>query len=152
MLDRRAEIVKTLRATPVVLRTLVAGVEDARVRRRPTEGEWAIIEVVAHLADTEERALARVRRMLDEDTPFLEPFDQEALANQRHYLDLDLTGELTRLEQLRRHHLAVLEGLDASGWERTGRHGEHGELSVELYETHVAAEEVDHLAQIARLL
>ena len=28
---------------------------------------------------------------------------------------------------------------------------EHGELSVELYETHVAAEEVDHLAQIARL-
>jgi len=25
-------------------------------------------------------------------------------------------------------------------------------LSVELYETHVAAEEVDHLAQIARLL
>jgi hypothetical protein len=46
----------------------------------------------------------------------------------------------------------VLERLDASGWERTGRHGEHGELSVELDERHVAAEEVDHLAQIARLL
>jgi hypothetical protein len=27
-----------------------------------------------------------------------------------------------------------------------------GELTVELYEAHVAAEEVDHLAQIARLL
>jgi hypothetical protein len=39
--------------------------------------------------------------------------------------------------------LAVLEALDAPGWERTGRHGEHGELSVELYETHVAAFE-DH--------
>jgi hypothetical protein len=49
----------------------------------------------------------------------LESFDQEALAKQRHYLDLDLAGELTRLE---------------------------------LYEAHVAAEEVDHLAQIARLL
>jgi hypothetical protein len=34
--------------------------------------------------------------------------------------------------------------------ERSGRHGQHGELTV--YETHVAAEEVDHLAQIARLL
>jgi hypothetical protein len=90
--------------------------------------------------------------MLAEDTPFLEPFDQEALANQRHYLDLDLTGELGRLERLRRQHLAVLEGLDGPGWERTGRHGEHGELSVELYEAHVAAEEVDHLVQIARLL
>ena len=51
-----------------------------------------------------------------------------------------------------RWQIVELEALDASGWQRTGRHGEHGELSVELYETHVAAEEVDHLAQIARLL
>jgi hypothetical protein len=55
------------------------------------------------------------------------------------------------LENLRRQHLAELEALGRSGWARTVRHGEHGELSVELYETHVAAEEVDHLAQIARL-
>ena len=89
--------------------------------------------------------------MLAEDDPELEPFDQEALAEQRHYLGLDLEEELARLEELRRQHLAELEALDGSGWARTGRHGEHGELSVELYETHVAAEEVDHLAQIARL-
>jgi hypothetical protein len=152
MLDRRVEIVKTLQATPVVVRVLVAEVDDARLRRRPAPGEWAIIEVVAHLADTEERALGRVRRMLAEDDPELASFDQEALAEERHYLDLDLEGELTRLEQLRREHLAVLEGLDGARWERTGRHGEHGHLTVELYETHAAAEEVDHLAQIARLL
>jgi hypothetical protein len=151
MLDRRGEIIKTLRATPVVLRALVEDIDDARLRRRPAPGEWAIIEVVGHLADTEERALARVRRMLTEDDPELAPFDQEALAEQRHYLELDLEEELARLEELRRQHLAELEALDGSGWARTGRHGERGELSVELYETHVAAEEVDHLAQIARL-
>jgi hypothetical protein len=152
MLDCRAEILKTLRATPVVVRALVAGVDDAQLRRRPAPGEWAIIEVVSHLADTEERALGRVRRMLAEDNPQLEPFDQEALAKERQYLDLDLNQELARLEQLRREHVAILEALDAPGWQRTGRLGEHGELSVELYETHVAAEEVDTLAQIARLL
>jgi DinB superfamily len=152
MLDRQAEIVKTLRATPAVLRALVGEIENDRLRTRPAAGEWAIIEVVGHLADTEERALDRVRRMLREDNPELEPFDQEALAEQRRYLDLDLEVELGRLEQLRRQHLAVLERLDVSGWERAGRHGEHGRVTVELYETHVAAEEVDHLAQIARLL
>jgi len=115
MLDRRAEIVKTLRATPVVLRALVGGVDDARLRRRPAPGEWAVIEVVGHLADTEERALARVRRMLAEDTPYLEPFDQEALAEERHYLDLDLEEELARLEQRRSQHLALLDALDARG-------------------------------------
>jgi hypothetical protein len=152
MLDRSEEILKTLRATPVVLRALVGEIENDRLRTRPAAGEWAIIEVVGHLADTEERALDRVRRMLREDNPVLEPFDQEALAEERHYLDLDLNQELDRLEQLRRQHLALLEALDASGWERTGRHGDHGMMSVELYETHVSAEEVDHLAQIARLL
>jgi hypothetical protein len=152
MLDRRQEIQKTLRATPVVLRALVAEVDEARLRRRPAPGEWAIIEVVGHLADNEERALGRVRRMLADQDPQLEPFDQEALAEERHYLDLDLEGELARLEQLRHEHLAVLEGLHHAGWDRTGRHGEHGEMSLELYETHVAAEEIDHLAQIARLL
>ena len=114
MLDRRVEITKTLRATPVVLRALVSGVDD-RLRRRPALGEWAIIEVVAHLADTEERALGRVRRMLVEDKLELAPFDQEALAEERHYLDLELEEELARLEQLRRQHLDLLEGLDASG-------------------------------------
>jgi DinB superfamily len=68
MLDHRVEIVKTMRATPVVLRTLVEGVDDGRLRHRPAPGEWAIIEVVGHLADTEERALARVRRMLPNRT------------------------------------------------------------------------------------
>jgi hypothetical protein len=152
MLDRRQEIMKTLRATPVVLRALVAGVDEAGLRRRPAPREWAIIEVVGHLADTEERALGRVRRMLAEDDPQLEPFDQEALAIQRRYLDVDLQEELARLEELRGQHLAVLETVDPQGWERTGRHGEHGQMTVELYETHVAADEVDHLAQVARLL
>jgi hypothetical protein len=110
MLDRRQEILKTLVATPVVLRALVNGVEEAQLRRRPAPGEWAIIEVVGHLADTEERALARVRRMLAEENPELAPFDQQALAEERRYLDLDLDQELARLEQLRRDHLAVLEG------------------------------------------
>jgi hypothetical protein len=60
MLDRRAEIVKTLRATQVVLRALVEG--------------------------------ARVRRMLADQGPELAPFDQEALAEQSRYLELDLEG------------------------------------------------------------
>ena len=101
MLDRRVEIIKTLRATPVVLRALVEGIDDAQLCRRPGPREWAIIEVVGHLADTEERALTRVQLMLAEQDPELEPFDQEALAEERHYLDLDLEQELARLERLR---------------------------------------------------
>lgn len=152
MLRRSEEILKTLRATPVVLRALVRDIDDGGLRRRPAPGEWAIIEVVAHMADTEEHALSRVRRMVAGDSPYLDPFDQETLAAQLRYIDRDLASELGRLDCLRAEHLSELEALTEPGWERTGRHGQHGQMSIELYETHVAAEEVDHLAQIARLI
>ena len=45
------------------------------------------------------------------------------------------------MERLRQQHLAELDALDRPGWQRTGRHGQHGEVTAELYETHVAAEE-----------
>ena len=141
-----------MRAVPVILRTLRHRFDAEALTRRPSPDEWAAVEVIAHLADGEDWALRRVKRMLAEDEPELEPFDQAALAVERRYLGLDADTELARFERLRSEHLAILEGLDDAGWKRVGIHGEHGRMTIELYESHVAAEEVDHLAQLSRLL
>ena len=151
MLDLHEEILKSMRASPVILNRLVAGVDDEQIRARPAPDEWAIIEVVAHMADVDERAHARLRRLLTEDNPLLPAFDQEALAEDRGYIKMDLAAELTRYQQTRAAHIADLEMLDPAQWLRTGRHEAAGDLTVELYEAHVASEDVDHLAQIARL-
>jgi hypothetical protein len=152
MLDLDEEILKSLRASPVILGALVAGLDDEQIRWRPAPGEWAVIEVVAHVADVDERAHARLRRMLTEDDPFLPAFDQDALAVERGYLSMDLPGQLARYRESRNAHIADLAGLDAGQWQRIGRHEAAGDLTVQLYEAHVASEDVDHLAQIARLL
>ena len=152
MFDTRQEILKSLRAGTAILRALVRDLEDGELRRRPAPGEWPIVEVVAHLADTEERALERVRRMLREDDPFLPAYDQAALATERRYLEMQLDAELERFASLRADHIAELERLDDLQWRRMGRHEEQGPMSVELYEAHVAGEDADHLAQIARLV
>ena len=151
MLDLHEEILKSMRASPVILKSLVAGLGDQQIRLRPAPGEWAVIEVVAHMADVDERAHARLRRLLTEDNPLLPAFDQEALAVDRGYLKMDLAAELTRYQQTRAAHVADLEALDPGQWLRPGRHEATGDLTVELYEAHVASEDVDHLAQIARL-
>ncbi|MCV0403230.1 MAG: DinB family protein [Chloroflexi bacterium] len=151
-IDPRLELLKTLRATPVVAEALISVMSPEAIRRRPAEGEWAAVEVVAHLADTEARAFERVSRMAHEDEPHLPSFDQDALAVERRYIELDVAAELARLAELRARHVALLESLDDAGWNRVGIHGTHGRMTIERYESHVAAEEVDHLAQIARLV
>lgn len=151
MIDLHEEILKSMRATPVILSPLVAGLDDEDIRRRPAPGEWAVIEVIAHMADVDERAHARLRRMLAEDNPYLPAFDQEALAEERGYIAMDLGKELARYQQTRSAHVASLEALDAGQWRRPGRHESAGDVTIELYEAHVASEDVDHLAQIARL-
>jgi hypothetical protein len=152
VIDDRVEILKSLRAGPVVLGCLVRDLDDTELRSRPAQGEWAIIEVVAHLADTEERALARTRRMLTEDVPELPPYDPAALAIERHYVDLDLDSELARFAGLRADQADLLAGLDEADWERAGRHGEHGVITVQQLAAHTAGEDADHFAQIARLI
>jgi hypothetical protein len=149
--DEREEILKSMRAAPVVLRALVRDLDDATLRRRPKPGEWAVIEVVAHLADSEERARGRVEAMLGREDPELPAYDQDRLAVEGRYLERGLAAELDRYEESRARHVAILEALDEAGWRRTGRHEEHGRVTVQLYATHSASEDVDHLAQIARM-
>lgn len=152
MIDERAELLKSLRAAPIVLRALVAGLTDERLRRRPAEGEWAVIEVVAHLADTDERALARTRRMLAEAEPSLPAYDPAALARERGYLGFDLARELDRFGAIRAEHVGLLASLDDAAWQRAGHHEEHGRITVQQLAAHTAGEDVEHLAQIARLV
>jgi DinB family protein len=152
MISERGEILKALRAGPIVLRRLVRELPDDAVRRRPADGEWAIVEVVAHLADTEERALGRTRRMLDEAEPDLPPYDPDALAHERNYIRMSLPDELGRFEALRDEQAFLLEGLTDAGWQRIGVHGEHGRITVQQLAAHTAGEDADHFAQIARLI
>lgn len=152
MISERDEILKGLRGGPVILPRLVRDLDDATLRRRPSPGEWAIIEVLGHLGDTEERAVERTRRMIEEDEPVLAAYDQEALAVEHRYIELDAAQAVARYAELRAAHLALLEPLDNAGWQRIGIHEEHGRITVQQHAAHMAGEDPDHFAQIARLI
>lgn len=152
MISEREEILKALSAGPIVLRRLVRDLPDPTVRARPAPREWAIVEVVAHLADTEERTIGRTRRMLSEDEPALAPYDPDELAIERGYIEMAMADELARFETLRAEQVELLQGLTDADWQRTGNHGEHGRITVQQLAAHTAGEDADHFAQIARLI
>jgi hypothetical protein len=152
VISEQAEIIKALRAGPVILSGLVRGLDDQELRARPSEGEWAIVEVVAHLADTEERTLGRTRAMLERDRPELPAYDPDVLARERNYLGMALDGELARFAALRAEQADLLASLRDAEWQRDGLHEEHGRITVQQLAAHTAGEDADHFAQIARML
>jgi DinB superfamily len=152
VISEREEILKAFRAGPIVLRRLVRDLSDDAVRRKAPDGGWAIVEVVAHLGDTDERSLARTEAMLTEDVPVLTPYDPDALAVDSRYIERDVAAELDRYESVRTRHADLLAGLPDDGWSRIGDHGEHGRITVQQLAAHTAGEDADHFAQIARLI
>ena len=147
------ELIEILAATPVVLRQLVAGVDDEAARQSGGAGGWAIVEVVAHLCDAEERAADRIRLITtaSEEEPVIEGYDQIALAEQRAYRSMALSETLDRFERLRAARLELLAALDELDWIRTGRHADSGTLTLHALTTHMCKHDAIHLAQIARL-
>ncbi|HEX6655827.1 MAG TPA: DinB family protein [Candidatus Limnocylindria bacterium] len=148
----KEEILKALRAGPTILERLIRSLDDEVVRARPAPGEWAIVEVVAHLADTEERALARTRAMLEEEEPALPAYDPAALAEERNYIAMALGGEIERFRALRGEQARLLGSLTDGQWQRSGTHEEHGRITVQQLAAHTAGEDADHFVQIARLI
>jgi DinB superfamily len=151
MYDVPTESLTALRATPTILRRLLAGLtqDHAGALRGGDEG-WSILEVVCHLRDAEERALERMRSMRDMDEPRIAGYDQEAWARERRYADDDLQAACDAFLEHRRRHIAELEALEPAAWERAGLHDEQGRVTIASHTLHIAAHDATHLAQIAR--
>lgn len=126
--------------------------EDALRNARGGDENWSVIEVLCHLRDAEEYALARNRAMRDQLNPSLLPYDQEQLAIERGYAKANLQDTLQTFVNLRRTHLAELAALAPADWERTGQHTEQGQITILTHTLHMISHDLVHAAQIARQL
>src|SRR5919109_3478488 len=84
-------VIETLRTFPATLRTLIVSAPPDRLRTRPSNGFFALIEHAWHLADLEvEGYEERIRRLLEEDDPYIPDFKGDEIAAQRRSIELEL--------------------------------------------------------------
>jgi len=143
--------VTLLAATPEELRRAYEAVPDSELRRPEAPGKWSLLEVAAHLADSELAYSWRLRLALAQDRPTLTGYDQDAWAAHLGYAGADLEDALQRFEVLRAANLRLLRRLDADGWERVAVHAEQGEETVRHMAKLHAAHDLVHLRQIERI-
>ncbi len=109
---------------------------------------WTPHEVAAHLADIEVVLGWRIREVLAEDEPMLQPFDQDVWASALYYSSRELATSLATYAANRQSNLELLRAAGNAGMERGYRHPEFGNRPLRTLIEHIADHDIVHLKQI----
>ena len=143
--------VEVLRATPGAVRRFLDGVPNEIVGRPEAPGQWSIVEVIQHLADSDLVGGFRLRMVLAHDRPPLAGYDQDLWADRLRYRDADVRQAFEQFTALRAANLRLWERLTPAELARVGLHAERGEESVEHMRRLYAAHDLLHLRQLERI-
>lgn len=141
-----------LAEAPDRLRTLVERAPTSALTWKPTPQAWSIAEIAAHLADAEIVGAWRIRSVLAQDNVPLQAYDQNAWASAFRYADTPAAESVALFATLRQATLRLLKQVDAARHRHAGMHAERGRESITHIMRMYAGHDLNHLAQIERLL
>src|SRR5215212_7157439 len=131
--DERAELLERYRTGAAEIDAALGGISEPELDGRPPgAGEWSPREIVHHLADSESMAYIRLRRLIAEDDPLIQGYDEPEWARRLHY-DRPIEPSLAVFGAVRSASLALLERLTPNEWRRSGTHSESGPYGVETW-------------------
>jgi hypothetical protein len=117
----------------------------------PIPGKWSAREIVHHLGDSETTSAIRIRKLLVEDEPLIQGYDQDQFASRLHYNERDMAPALEAFRCARETTMQLLPLLSEEEWQRSGTHTESGRYTMEDWLRIYAAHAHNHAAQIRRL-
>jgi hypothetical protein len=148
--DERTMLLDRYRKGGAAVEAALSGISDSELDHVPPgDGEWSARQVVHHLADSESMSYIRLRRLIAEDQPVIQGYDEPEWARRLHY-DRPIEASLAVLGAVRAASLQLLESLSKAEWARTGTHSESGPYSVEGWLRIYADHPSDHADQIRR--
>jgi hypothetical protein len=117
----------------------------------PIEGKWSAREIVHHLGDSESTSAWRIRRLLVEDNPLIQGYDQDEFATRLRYNDRDMAPALEAFRCARESTMQVIDLMTEDDWKRQGTHSESGAYTNEDWLRIYAKHAHNHADQIRRL-
>lgn len=127
------------------------GFPNDKLTAHPIPGKWSAAEIIHHLADSEMTSAIRLRRLLVEDNPAIQGYDEALFATRLDYNSRDITPAMDAFRAARATTVQLLERLTEADWQRKGTHSESGEYGTEIWLKSYAAHAHDHADQIRRL-
>ena len=146
----RTRLIQQYRDGVAAVEAALSDAGEARLDLHEEAGEWSAREIVHHLADSEMTSAIRLRKLIAEDSPTIQRYDEPAFA-QKLFYDRPIEPSLNAFRAARATTADILERLSEADWSRAGTHTEWTEpYTVEAWlETYVAHAQ-DHADQIRR--
>lgn len=148
--ERQALVARYIDGYDEIMRAL-EGFPSAGLTARPIPGKWSAREIVHHLADSETLSAIRLRKLLAEDHPVIQGYDQAEFARRLRYNERDHASALEAFRIARANTAPLLESMTDADWAREGWHSESGPYTAETWLRIYAAHAHDHASQIRRL-
>src|SRR5215207_9207810 len=148
--ERQALIEQYKAGYDEVVRSL-EGIDEKSMAAHPIPGKWSAREIVQHLADSEMNSAIRLRKLLTEDDPQIQGYDQEHYAASLRYNERPIGPALDALRGARATTGQLLDQMSDADWARAGTHSESGRYTAENWLRIYAAHAHNHAAQIRRL-
>jgi DinB family protein len=149
--EQRQEMIARYRNGFEEVSKALDGFPAAVLGEHPFPGKWSAREIVQHLADSESLSMHRIRKLLTEDHPVIQGYDQAHYAVQLRYNERDIAPALDAFRAARATTMQILEAMSDEDWAREGWHTESGRYSAETWLTIYAAHAHEHARQIRRL-
>ncbi len=150
------KILTILKETPPRLAKLTTGLLPAQLHTAPSDGEWSVNEVLAHLrACNEVWGGYYIMTNLDQDNPTIKAVNPRTWIKNTDYLEQEFQPSLRAFTKQRKRLLAVLESLSPKDWARTNTLIGAGKPLQQTLLSHadgLARHERAHLKQIERTL
>jgi hypothetical protein len=149
--DERKELIAKYAAGFDEVAGALAGFPIDRLTANLIPGKWSAAEIVQHLADSEMTSAIRLRRLLVEDKPVIQGYDQDLFATRLRYNERDVAPALEAFRAARSTTTQLLERMTEEDWRREGTHTESGRYTIEDWLRIYAGHAHGHADQIRRL-
>ena len=149
--EQRRELVERYADGVAAVERALDGFPPEALSARPFPGKWSAREIVHHLADSENISAQRLRKLVVEDKPVIQGYDQEVYATRLRYNERDLAPALASFRAARATTAQILAQMVDADWEREGWHSESGRYTAETWLEIYAAHAHGHADQIRRL-
>jgi uncharacterized damage-inducible protein DinB len=131
---------------------MVSGLDPSSVEA-PVDGGWSARDVVHHILDVQEVAfMSRIRRIVEEERPFIRSIDPTARMAASPFASAPVEAIIAELERVRAVELGWVASLSDAQLAREGTHDEAGTVTAANILHYWPVHDLLHVRQLTKVI